>query len=437
MNRINRLVALTVLISSAVINASPADSQMVQNWNIQARNQAERGVSAGITLLLKRQSATAVSAFEKATHADPNDAAPFTMLGMALAMQGRYEEALHALQRSYSLQQTSETLNDTGWVYYLQHDYDAAITAWNRALEMSPNTCQIYGNIGWALLRKGQFTDADAQFRKLVKCRPQSNYGYQGIAAVHYMRGNFSQARAAAERSQLTESYPPVLLLLAKLDILQGDRLSAFKHTLQYIATTRRRNADRSMTEIGLPVQHDFYWDPLRGDTYDNPYLLMARLQDPVAEAKKRISFARQGHAEDAIGKAKSALALHPNDLGLLRDEGLVQMANGDYAGATESFRNVLDVCPHCYVDLLHIARALSLQGKGAEGAAYVREFQSRVPNQQISPVFANIGQEPPVVAPPSVEVTEEKRPRKEPKPRKQPEPRPTSQPPSVPASDF
>jgi Flp pilus assembly protein TadD len=391
----NRILALSLLLVTASPATLPAYSQMAQTWDIQSHNQAERGTSAGTTLLLKRQTATAVSAFERACKIDPNDSAPFTMLGMALAMQGKYDEALHALQRAYSLQQSSEILNDTGWVYYLQHDYDAAIAAWNRALEMNPKLCQVYGNVGFAMVRKGAFTDADAQFRKLVKCRPNSNYGYQGIAMIHYLRGNLRQARAAAERSELTQSYAPVVLLLAKIDALQGDKVAAVKRAHQYAAMTSKRNApDRPMTELGIPPQHDFYWDPLKADTFDNGYLLAARVQDPLND-QKRIGLAKQGNAEQAIQAAQAGLSQTPNDLFLLRELGLAQLANGSYAAATETFQKIIDAFPHCHVDLLHMARAMAFQGRGSEGAAYVTAFQTAVPNQQIAPAFLNIGKEP------------------------------------------
>lgn len=414
MNRMNKSVALTLMLAASLITALPADSQMAQTWNVQARAQAERGVSAGVTLLLKRQTATAISAFEKASQADPSDPTPFMMLGMALAMQGKYEPALHALQRAYSLQQTSETLNATGWVYFLQRDYDAAIASWNKALEMNPKLCQMHGNVGFALVRKGAFTDADAQFRKLVKCRPNSNYGYQGLAVIHYLRGNLRQARAAADRAQLTQSYAPVILLLAKVDALRGDKTSALKLAQQYNSLTRKSNAtDRSMRDIGMPIQHDFMWDPLRVDSFDNGYLFSARLQDPLDD-KKRASLARQGNAAGAVGAASKALAQTPNDLFLLRELGLAQMANGEYAAATETFKKVMEVSPGCKVDLLHTARALAMQGKGTEGAAYVQAFISQVPNQEISPAFLNIGKEPEKPVTPPVEA-----PAKEVKPKK------------------
>lgn len=399
MKKITAILAAT--ICATTLNNSAAVAQLVQSWNVQARAQAERATSVGVTLLTKRQGATAVAVLEKGTQADPTDASPFMVLGMALAYQGKYDSALHALQRAYSLQQTSEILIDTGFVYYLQHDYDAAITSWTKALELNPKLCQIYGNLGFAHLRKGAFNEADAQFRKLVKCRPQSNYGYQGIALIHYLRGNLQQSRNAADRSQLTQPYAPVIFLLAKLDALQGDRVSALKRAAAYNALLRKKNVlDRSMVEFGLPLQHDFRWDPLRVDTFDNGYLFGARLQTPLEE-KKRIAFAKQGNAEGAISSAKQNLLQSPNDLFLLREQALAQMAAGDYAGSVDTFKKVLDSYPECYVDLLHIARGLAMQGKGAEGAAYVKEFLSHVPNQQISPALANIGQEPdPAISP-------------------------------------
>jgi Flp pilus assembly protein TadD len=397
MNRFTKPLVVALMFSA--LSFTPANSQLAQTWDMQARAKAESATSAGVTMLQKRQVDAAISTFEKATRFDPNDPAPYTMLGLALAMRGKYEEALHALERSYSLNKSSEALISTGFVYYLQHDYPAAITAWNRALEISPKLCQVYGNIGFAHLRQGHFSDADEQFRKLVKCKPNSNYGYQGIALIHYMRGNLKSARAAADRAQLTEPSASMVLLLAKLDALQGDRAGALKRAQQYTAMMRKKNApERKMTEFGLPGQHDFWWDPLRVDTFDNGYLLSARLQDPL-QFKKQASLASQGKAGAAIQSAQAGLQEDPRDLFLMRELGLAQMANANYAEATETFKRVMDNCPTCYVDLLHIGRSLAMQKRGEEGAVYIKEYQNHHPQQRLSPVLATIGPEPEVTA--------------------------------------
>jgi tetratricopeptide (TPR) repeat protein len=227
-----------------------------------------------------------------------------------------------------------------------------------------------------------------------------------------------------------------MILLLAKLDALQGDRVAAQKRAMQYNALTRKKIVlDRSMVEFGLPLQHDFRWDPLKVDTFDNGYLFTARLQTPL-EDKKRITLANQGNAQGAIAAAKTQLLQSPNDLFLLRELALAQMAAGDYAGSVDTFKKVLDSYPQCYVDLLHIARGLAMQAKGAEGAAYVKEFLSHVPNQQIAPALLNIGQEPtPPAVPEGVKRTTEEHEVKRTK-REVPAPQSQNQN-SIPASEF
>jgi|GEM_PF-1938435 len=372
-----------------------ASAQLAHSWNVQAREQAERSTSAGMSMLLKRKTAQAISTFEQASQTDPTDPNPYSALGLALAMEGKLDEALHALQRSYSLRQATETLLSTGIVYYLQRDYDAAINAWTKVIEANPKNCQVWGDLGFAHLRKGQFSEADELFQKLVKCRPNSQFGYHGIALAKYFKGDFSGSRRAAERAQSIQPYAPVVLILAKLDALQGDRLSALKRAQQYNTTANRRSIpERSMTEIGIPLQRDFRWDPFKADSLDNGYLLAARLQD-AANADKQLALAEQGKASQAIGSAKDILVKDPRDLFVLRELALAQMAQAEFANASESFKAVLERAPHCYVDLLHLARALAMDGKAAEGAAYVREFQNKLPGVKISPLLANIGQEP------------------------------------------
>lgn len=389
------LPTVAILLVTTVTLPMVADAQVRQTWDIHARQQAERFTSAGISLLQKRQIDTALTAFEKATVADPSDPNPFTMIGLTLAMKGRLDEALHALQRSYSLKQSSEALLATGVVYYLKRDFEAAINSWNRAASMSRGeNCRIHGALGFAFLRLGQFSNAQESFDKLVKCHPTSQLGYQGLAMTRYLRGEFRGARAAAERAESIQPYPPAVLLLAKVDALQGDRATALTRAHLFNRLSRR-SPDRRLADFGFAIQHDFRWDPFKGDNLDNGYLLMARLQS-AEDDKKRASLAEQGDASAVMETALSALQDSENDLFLTRDLGLAQLSAGQYAAAADTFKRVVERYPNCHVDLLHIARALALGGKGAEGAEYVRQFQSNVPGQQLSPVFSNIGQAPP-----------------------------------------
>lgn len=409
------LAGLSIVVLATL--AAPASAQIQEHWDMNARERSQYATSLGLTHLNRGQSEKAVALFRDAVRHDPTDAVAFGQLGVALAVQGKYAEALDALQNSYKLDKIPETLLSTGIVYYLDHDYDAAINSWAKALEKEPKLCQLHGNIGFAYLRKGDLGQSEIQFQKLVKCLPNSSFGYHGLALTRYLGGNFATARRAAEQAESIESYPHVALLLAKLDFLQGDAKSGMKRVSSYnSAVKNKKRLNRSMTQIGYPKQHDVHWDPFLSDNFDNGNMLLARvLADPTKPSKQR-SLANKAKAAQAIAMINSQLSGMPsspvsrkvlfgeasttisgsvselpNDFYLVRELAMAKLAAGHYEDATEAFRKVLDLCPTCNVDFLHLGRALAMSGKGSDGAQAVAEFQKRYPNQQISPIFSSI----------------------------------------------
>lgn len=351
--------------------------------------------------LTKGQVDSAVPSLLEATGADPNDALPFAVLGLALDMKGRYQEALDALHKSWELNpKEGETAVSIGITHYLMHNYDKALEAFRRVLQLNPNLCHIHGDIGFVYLRKADFARADESFRKLISCYPNSQLGYQGLATIHYLSGDLAGARQSAEHAQSISSYPPTILLLAKLDVLQGDRARATKRFQEYIAATRKPGWQRSMTAIGYPVQHDFKWDPYLSDNLDNVYLLQARYLNLPKEASRQKALSRQGKADAIIAQAKELLAKVPGDYFLLRELALLELANGDYSDSAEHFKQTLGACTECYVDWLHAGRALSLDGKASEASADVRRFQQRYPSERLSDTYLNIARVDPGLSP-------------------------------------
>lgn len=394
-----KYIRITLAALLAALGSVPfADAQMAQNWDVEAHSRAEIKNSAGLTMLGKKQVDAACDMFRKASMEDPTNSVAYSSLGMGLAMHGRYQEALDALQKSYQLRQTGEALLTTGIVYYLMHDYDAAINAWNKILEANPRAGHVHGDIAFAFMRKGDFVQAEQSFDKLVKYSPHSEFGYYGLGLTKYLEGDFRGARAAVERAELVESYPPAILLLAKLDMLQGDKSRGLRRAQLYNALTRKPLwKQRTMTEIGYPAQHDVHWDPYIEDTYDNGFLLTARSLTPKEESRRK-SLSRQGKAVAHIEEIQQKLADHPDDFFLRRELGLNQLADGDFSSAAEAFEKVLADCPKCEVDLLHWGRALALDGRAAEASAKVREYRKIFPSEELSPVLTAIGRVDPNV---------------------------------------
>lgn len=396
MHKITSKLSVSLSIATALFLGSNtvAIAQLAENWNVVPHQRAEARNSVGMTLLNRRRVEAACELFRLASVEDPTNAVSYGSLGIALAMQGRYQEALDSLQKSYQLRQSSEILLSTGIVYYLMNDYDAAINAWTKVLETNPKAANVYGPMGMAFLRKGDFAQAEQFLDKLVKFAPHSGFGYHALALSKYLQGDFRASRASAERAEQIYPYPPTVLLLAKLDFLQGYKLRGLKRAQQFNQQVRSKIwPQRSMTEFGYPIQHDAHWDPFLADTFDNGYLLMARIADLPKEDNRRRSLARAGKAALFMDEIRRKLTEHPTDYFLIRELGLMEFAAGDYSGAADSSQKVLDLCPKCSVELLHLAKALALGGKTSEAMASVKRFQSLYPNEALAPAFTTLDQ--------------------------------------------
>jgi Flp pilus assembly protein TadD len=374
-----------------------------QTWNPEQRSRSQALVSAGVTQLTKRQWDAAIASLTKATVIDPTDPIAFEMLGLALGGRRRFNEAMDNLQHSYSLQKASETLLSTGIIYYLDHDYPAALDSYRMVGDRLKNSADIAGNVGYAHYRKGDLVKADECFRALIKAHPQWQLGYQGLACVQYLRGQFAASRSTAQHAETLRSYAPVLLLLAKLDMLEGNVPAAVKRVQQYRSKLKKTWQWRPMTELGYPLQRDFKWDPYVADMYDSGTLLLARAHVQVQEPKgKKRSQPQKGGAVEMVGTISDALRDAPDDIMLLRDLGLAQMAAGANEDAVATFTEVLQLCPTCNVDRLHLGKAFSLIGQDREAAEQIAEFQKRSPREKLSSAFTSLLQKKAAPAAPS-----------------------------------
>ncbi len=393
---------LLVILCQLIVLTAPALCQS-QSWDYKAREKSQQASSAGLTALTKGYVDQAVTSLIEATNSDTSDPLPFHLLGLALAMKGRYDESLDALRKSYQLApKVGETVLSIGCVHYLTHNYDKALNAWRKVLELNPKLCHVYGDMGMAYMREGDFGKASEGFRKLIACYPNSQFAYHGLATVKYLGGDFKGARQAADHAQSIAPYPPVVLLLAKLDYLQGDRSRASQRVQEYIKLTKKPWQQRSMTAIGYSLQHDFRWDPFLADNFDNAYLLQARALDLPQESSRQKSLSRQGKASVVIQNARTAQSGAPQDYFIRRELGLLLLADGQYSEAVEHFQEVLRLCPEAWVDVLHLGRAYALDGKAAEASAQVRRFQRKFADQRLSPAFIDIARvDPGLTAPP------------------------------------
>jgi tetratricopeptide (TPR) repeat protein len=404
--KVSLLLSAIFAIGACILMAQNGQAQMSNYWPGTGRQNAENECARAVSLLEMGQIDNALAAIAKGTRDDATDPWPPQLQGSALMIQGRYPEALDSLQRAYAMQPTNEIILTTGLVYYLQHDYDAALNAYQKILQTNPKLCNIYANIGMAYFRKGDLQKAKEYFSRLVVCNPNSELGYFGLALTNYEEGNFQQAIEEAQRAESIESYPPAVFLLAQLDYLSGNRSRANKEANKDTTWAYKHWKKRSMIELGFPKQHDFRFDPYLVEQFDNAYFLLARME-PRPFFKRE--FCSWGHLDAALKHAESAMSVvvppgeqpgpqPAGDWWAEQQVGLLRLSQGDYSGAAEALSRSLAHCPECRATTLHLAEAYNGDGKSEMASGMVQDFRKTQPAQDVAQHFKTMSKVDPAL---------------------------------------
>ncbi len=86
-------------------------------------------------------------------------------------------------------------------------DFDAAIAAYKKALEISPENADARIALGDSYLRRGQHSEALAEYSNVLTAHPDRALPYYRIADANLQKGNFSEAAAAAGKALKIDSH--------------------------------------------------------------------------------------------------------------------------------------------------------------------------------------------------------------------------------------
>ena len=167
--------------------------------------------------------AAAVNAYNKAIQADTTFGIPYSNLALAYVSQGRSSDAVLLYQRSIELLQSDSDKavcwNGLGNAYRCLNDYKSAMDAYQKAAELDPSTAGIrdraddyqatpqprdaqgWNELGELFTRSGSAHEAVSAFEHAIELEPESGKNYDNLARTLVSQNKFQEAIPLYQKS--------------------------------------------------------------------------------------------------------------------------------------------------------------------------------------------------------------------------------------------
>ena len=337
----------------------------------------------GTALVVQNKTDDAIVAYRRAIELAPNDAFLYNALGTALALQRNFDDAIAAYRRAIELNPNQgvfhdnlrnalvsqgnldeaiklapndvELYNNLGIELYHNDNFDDAIAAFRRAIELGSNdatNATLYNNLGAALLEKKNFDDAIAAYRRAIELEPNYADPYNGLGNALLVKKNFDDAIAAYRRAiELEPDYAQPYIGLGNALQDQGnldDAIAAYHRAIEL--------------------------DPNNEEPYNN---LGNTLQ-------------KYSNFDDAIVAYHRAIELDPNNATLYNGLGSVLHNEGNLNDATAAYRRAIELDSTNALFYNNLGGALTEQGIFDDAIVAYQRAIELAPNNAVA--YANLG---------------------------------------------
>jgi Flp pilus assembly protein TadD len=293
---------------------------------VNAHDSGESRQTGGAPSSLATRHGSAASA-PLATPQRPDDAESHNNMGIALAAQGNFAEAVVHYQEALRLKPDhAEVYNNLGIALGNQEKLEESLASLRQAVRLKPDHAQAHNNLGVALQKQGKLEEAVAAYRQAVGLKPDHADAFNNLG-----------------------------IALAKLK-----KLDEARDSLRAGLGVAPENPDLH-NNLGIVLAEQRRYQEAAAS-----YQEALRLKPAYTEALNNLGITqlKQKQLDDAVASFRQVLRLNPNSAETYNNLGIALKDKGIFDEAAASCRQALRLKPEYVEAFANLGNALAAQGK-------------------------------------------------------------------------
>jgi putative PEP-CTERM system TPR-repeat lipoprotein len=374
--------ATTQLLARIYLKAGKPNDALSVLQNLEESGKGSDAVTLDIIGLEKQQgqSEEALKSLTQAVAQKPNDPLLVGQLVVALSGLGRFADALTAADKlGIDPKQRVQALALRAQVQMAQHNTDAALASYNKAVELEPgNAVSLYGRASVLMLMQ-RYADANRDLNAILAANPKNVAVYLKLAEVAAHQEQDQAVRnLLAKASQQVPQDPAPRIALVRYLLVRKDMKGAL-----VAANDLVRSQPKNLQALALLGQTQSAAGQKREAVATFKNLVSTAPKGPAPQILLGNALEAAGDRAGASAALKAAVALNSNSADVRTALINLQFDQGDAEGAVATARNFRSANPSNTADVI-LGDTLAKAGHADQASAVYRQSFADRPNNTV-----------------------------------------------------
>lgn len=290
--------------------------------------------------------AKAEETLKKALALEPDSSDASKQLAMLYMDVGDFKAAIDLLQRITATDDDPDLLGTLAYAYERVQDYEAAATAYGKALEQDPENPVYHKGLAQNLLFSKKYDQALEEYQTIVQANPRDAEAYMRISQIYRAQGKFDQARQnLTQAEEIAPDNLEIQFNLVLLDELEGKTDDAIGRIQQVLKASAKpgpnyyTSQEKANRGIFLEKLGSLYLDKQDYPNAEKTFEQMEQLGgDTAIRAQIRLIETYQDNREydKALALSAEALKQNPRNREVATARASLLASTGDADGAVQ-----------------------------------------------------------------------------------------------------